>query len=67
MSFEHGCLSPRLVKERLKTVSDKFTPENLQLLDTELILWDFFRFISLVRAIMNIEAHLPKKSKSIIP
>ncbi|KAJ8907248.1 hypothetical protein NDN08_003729 [Rhodosorus marinus] len=65
--LELGCLSPRLVKEKILKIATKLTKERLRTLNTELILWDFFRFISLVKSIMNIEAHLPKESKSIIP
>eukprot|EP00188_Purpureofilum_apyrenoidigerum_P000912 Plantae.Rhodophyta-Purpureofilum_apyrenoidigerum.ctg14623.p2 GENE.Plantae.Rhodophyta-Purpureofilum_apyrenoidigerum.ctg14623~~Plantae.Rhodophyta-Purpureofilum_apyrenoidigerum.ctg14623.p2 ORF type:complete len:344 (+),score=60.01 Plantae.Rhodophyta-Purpureofilum_apyrenoidigerum.ctg14623:127-1032(+) len=65
--FERGCLSPRTVKAKLLSVGRFLAPERLKLIETELILWDFFRFISLVRSIMNAESHMPKEQRSVIP
>lgn len=67
--LEAGCLSPRWMKEKLTAVGKGggIKPERLKALETELILGDFYRFIALVRAIMNIESALPKERKSIIP
>mmetsp|Transcript_12851 Transcript_12851/g.39532 ORF Transcript_12851/g.39532 Transcript_12851/m.39532 type:complete len:373 (-) Transcript_12851:1242-2360(-) len=65
--FERGCLSPRTVKARLLSVGRYLGPERLKVIESELFLWDFFRFISLVRSIMNLESHVPKERKSIIP